>query len=61
MNNNQGLLNTDKTCFMVNNFVIKFLYVNHNYKYNSKNYDERGLGVHLIQGQWYAVIQRTYF
>lgn len=44
-----------------NNFVIKFLYLNHNYKPNSKDCDERGLGLHLIQGQWYAVIQRTFF
>lgn len=46
---------------MNNNFVIKFHYIYHNYKPNSKDYDERGLGVHFIQGQWYAVIQRTYF
>lgn len=45
----------------MNNFVIKFLYLNHNHKPNSKDYDKRGLGLHLIQGQWYAVIQRTYF
>lgn len=44
-----------------NNFVIKFLYVNYNYNPNSKDYDERGLGLHLIQGQWYGVIQRTFF
>lgn len=46
---------------MVNNFVIKTLYIYHNYKPTGKNYDERGLGLHLIQGEWYAVIQRTYF
>ena len=46
---------------MNNNFVIKFHYIYYNYKPNSKDYDERGLGVHFIQGQWYAVIQRTYF
>lgn len=46
---------------MVNNFVIKILYINHNYTHNSKNYDERGLGIHFIRGHWYAVIQRTYF
>lgn len=46
---------------MIKNFEIKFLYINHNYKHNSKNYDERGLGVRFIQGQWYAVVQRTYF
>lgn len=45
---------------MVKNFAIKFLYINHNYKPNSKDYDERGLGVHFIQGQWYALVQRTY-
>lgn len=47
--------------FMVNNFAIKFLYINHNYKPNCKDYDDKGLGVHFINGQWYAVIQRTYF
>ena len=46
---------------MYNNFGIKFLYINHNYKPNSKDYDERGLGVHLIKGQLYAVVQRPYF
>lgn len=46
---------------MNNNFAIKYLFINHNYKLNSKDYDERGLGVHLIQGQLYAVVQRTYF
>lgn len=46
---------------MVNNFAIKYLFINHNYKPNGKNYDECGLGVHLIQGQLYAVVQRTYF
>lgn len=63
MNNNQ-LQNTNskKTIrFMVNNFVIKTLYIYHNYKPTGKNYDERGLGLHLIQGEWFAVIQRTYF
>ena len=46
---------------MVNNFVIKYLYITHNYKPNSTNYDERGLSVCFIDGQLYAVIQRTYF
>lgn len=62
MNNNQNLQNTNLNIrFMVNNFAIKYLFINHNYKPNSKNYDECGLGVHLIQGQLYAVVQRTYF
>lgn len=62
MNNNQNLQNTNLNFrFMVKNFAIKYLFINHNYKPNSKNYDECGLGVHLIQGQLYAVVQRTYF
>lgn len=62
MGNNRNLQNTNlKIRFMVNNFAIKYLFINHNYKPNSKDYDERGLGVHLIKGQLYAVVQRTYF
>lgn len=62
MNNNQNLQNTNLNIrFMVNNFAIKYLFINHNYKPNGKNYDECGLGVYLIQGQLYAVVQRTYF
>lgn len=43
------------------NFVIEILYIHHNFKPNSKVYDERGLGLHLIKGHWYAVVHRTYF
>ena len=56
-----GIQHSNNFVCMNNNFVIKFLYVTHNFKHNSKDYDERGLGVHFIQGQWYAIIQRTYF
>ena len=56
-----GIQHSNNFVCMNNNFVIKFHYIYHNYKPNSKDYDERGLGVHSIQGQWYAVIQRTYF
>ncbi len=46
---------------MVNNFVIEYLYIYHNYKHNSKDYDERGIGIYLINGRYTAVILRNYF
>lgn len=46
---------------MNNNFAIKFLYIYHNFKPDSLDYDEQGLGIHLIRGCWYAVVQRTYY
>lgn len=29
--------------------------------FSSKNYDERGVGIHRINGRFYAVVLRTYY
>jgi len=44
-----------------NKYMIKFHYIYNNFKPNSRDYDERGLGLYNFKGQWYAIIQRTYF
>lgn len=54
MNNNTDLE-------IQSNNMIKFYYIFQNFKSDSRDYDERGLGLHYINGQWYAIVQRTYF
>lgn len=56
-----GIQHNNFVVCMNNNFVIKYLYIYHNFKPKGKDYDERGLGVHRIDGYWYAVVQRTYY
>lgn len=47
--------------YMYNNFGIEFRYIYSNYNPFSNNYDERGVGVHYINGRFYAVVLRTYY
>lgn len=45
---------------MISNFVIKFIYICHNYQPNGRDYDERGIGLRRIGDSLYAVVERSY-
>lgn len=45
---------------MITNFVIKFIYICHNYQPNGRDYDERGIGLRRIGNSLYAVVERSY-
>jgi|GEM_PF-6876574 hypothetical protein len=47
--------NTKNSCFM------DIITVSLNFNPNSKDYDERGIGIHYYQGRYVAVVLRTYF
>ena len=44
-----------------NNFGLPRLYICYNYKPNSDNYDERGVGLRYVDGRWCVVTERNYY
>jgi len=44
-----------------NNLAIKSLHICYNYKPNSNDYDESGIGLRYIEGNVYMVTERNYY
>ena len=52
--------NNSTVYFIRNNFGVKILYICHNYKFGSNDYDDRCIGWEYIRGREYPIVQRIY-